>query len=338
MMATVTPGTVPDNTQDRDRDLGFGSVVSQQKHLRLLNRDGTFNVTRRQSLWTSLSSYHTLLTMSWPKFLLLVICYYVVGNAIFAWLYLACGPAALQVTSGPEPTSPLLKAYFFSVHTFSTIGYGNIVPVGLAANTIVAAESLFALLGFALATGILFARFSRPTAKIWFSEMALVAPYEGISAFEFRITNARNNQIIELTARVLFSRFENGRDGSRVRKYHELRLERSKVTFFPLTWTIVHPIDDTSPMYGLTPQDLAATDTEFLILLTGIDETFSQTVHARSSYRADEIIWNARFSNMYVHGDHGQVLSVDMERFNHFERVNPSAIADRSPHYSKVLE
>jgi inward rectifier potassium channel len=336
-MATVS-GTISENIQDRDRDLGFGSVVSQQKHLRLLNRDGSFNVTRRQSLWTSFSSYHTLLTMSWPKFLLLVTSYYVFGNVIFALLYLACGPGALQVTSGPDPGSPLLKAYFFSVHTFSTIGYGNIVPVGVAVNTIVAAESLFALLGFALATGILFARFSRPTAKILFSERALIAPYEGITAFEFRITNARNNQIIELNARLLLSRFGSGQDGSRVRKYHELRLERAKVTFFPLTWTVVHPIDEASPLHGMTSQDLAEAEAEFLILLTGIDETFSQTVHARSSYRADEIVWNARYSNMYIQDEEGHILSIDMERFNNFEPADTSIVADRSSRYAKALE
>jgi inward rectifier potassium channel len=276
--------------------------------------------------------------MSWPKFLLLVISYYVFGNALFALLYLSCGPAALQVTSGPDPGSTWLKAYFFSIHTFSTIGYGNIVPVGLAVNTIVAAESLFALLGFALATGILFARFSRPTAKILFSERALIAPYEAGTAFEFRITNARNNQIIELNARVLLSRFGSSQDGSRVRRYHELRLERGKVTFFPLTWTVVHPIDEASPLHGLTSQDLAATEAEFLILLTGIDETFSQTVHARSSYRADEIVWNARFSNMFTHDDDGHILSIDMERFNNFERVDGSTTGDRSSRYAKALE
>src|SRR4029077_3393280 len=147
----------------------------------------------------------------------------------------------------------------FSVHTFATIGYGNIVPAGLAANIVVAVESLVGLLGFALATGLLFARFSRPTAKIVFSDAAAVAPYNGITAFEFRIINSRNNQIIELGARVLLSKFENV-DGNRIRKYHQLRLERERVVFFPLSWTIVHPIDEDSPMKGLTQDDLIASD------------------------------------------------------------------------------
>jgi len=193
---------------------------------------------------------------------------------------------------------------------------------------VVSAEAVCALLGFALATGLLFARFSRPTAKILFSDQAVVAPYNGITAFEFRIINARNNQIIELGARVLLSKFEDV-DGNRIRKYDQLPLEREKVVFFPLSWTIVHPVDKNSPMYGLTQQELINSEAEFLILLTGIDETFSQTVHSRSSYRAEEVVWNAKFRNMYVHNEHGHILGVDMNRFHSIERVQ-AQIAARS--------
>ena len=312
--------------EERDRDLGFGSVVSQQRHLRLLNRDGSFNVLRQRSLLDSLASYHSLLMMSWPRFMALVFAFYVLVNAFFADLYVLCGPKSLQTTSGSEFSSPFLKAFFFSVHTFSTIGYGNIVPVGLAANIVVSIESLFGLLGFALATGLLFARFSRPTAKILFSNSAIIAPYNGITGFEFRIINVRSNQIIELSARILLSKFENV-NGNRIRKYYTLSLERHKVVFFPLAWTIVHPIDEKSPLYGYTQQDLIAADAEFLILLTGIDETFSQTVHSRSSYRADELVWGAKFSNLYVQDDDGHILGVDMERFHNFERVQSAQIA-----------
>lgn len=312
--------------EERDRDLGFGSVVSQQRHLRLLNRDGSFNVVRKRSLLESLGSYHGLLMMSWSEFMALVFVFYALLNTVFAGLYVLCGPKALLTTSGSEFSSPFLKAFFFSVHTFSTIGYGNIVPVGLAANIIVSIESWFGLLGFALATSLLFARFSRPTAKILFSNSAIIAPYNGISAFEFRIINGRSNQIIELSTRVLLSKFENV-DGNRVRKYYILNLERAKVVFFPLAWTIVHPIDDKSPLYGCTQQELAASDAEFLILFTGIDETFSQTVHARSSYRADEIVWGAKFSNPYIQDDDGHILGVDMNRFHTFERIELTQIA-----------
>jgi inward rectifier potassium channel len=324
-MSAQNPPIGVETAEERDRDLGFGSVVSQQRHLRLLNRDGSFNVARRQSLVDSLGSYYSLLMMSWPRFMGLVVVAYIAINALFAFFYVLCGPKALQTAAGPELSSPFLKAFFFSVHTFSTIGYGNIVPVGLAANLVVSLESLFGLLGFALATGLLFARFSRPTAKIWFSDSALIAPYQGITSFQFRIINARNNQIIELGARLLFSRFENS-SGNRVRKYYQLPLERERVVFFPLAWTIVHPIDKSSPLYGLSQEELLATDGEFLILLTGIDETFSQTVHARSSYRADELVWGAKFENMYIYDADGHIVGIDMERFHSFERVQLAAV------------
>jgi inward rectifier potassium channel len=317
------------SAEERDRDLGFGSVVSQQRHLRLLNRDGSFNVFRQQNLLDSLGSYHSLVMMSWSRFMALVLISYVAMNSVFATLYVLCGPKALQTTSGSEFSSPFLKAFFFSVHTFSTIGYGNIVPAGLAANIVVSIESLFGLGGFALATGLLFARFSRPTAKILFSDSAIIAPYSGITAFQFRIINARSNQIIELAARVLLSKFESV-DGNRIRKYYQLPLEREKVVFFPLAWTIVHPIDEKSPMYGCTQQELIASDAEFLILLTGIDETFSQTVHSRSSYRADELVWGARFSNLYVQDDDGHILGVDMGRFHNFEHIQSAQIATKA--------
>jgi Inward rectifier potassium channel. len=245
-MATRTATPLPQTAEERDRDLGFGSVVSQDRHIRLLNRDGSFNVSRKHSWRDSVGSYYSLIMMPWWRFLLLVAVAYVLGNALFAGLYVLCGRNALQTVSGPDEFSHYAKAFFFSVHTFATIGYGNIVPVGMAANVIVAVESLLGLLGLALATGLLFARFSRPTAKILFSDSAIVAPYSGTTAFEFRITNARSNQIIELGARVLLSRFEMV-DGVRIRKYYQLKLEREKVVFFPLSWTIVHPIDESSP-------------------------------------------------------------------------------------------
>ena len=323
-MSAQNPPINVSTAEERDRDLGFGSVVSQQRHLRLLNRDGTFNVARRRSLLDSLS-YYSLLMISWPRFMALVVAVYVALNAIFATFYVLCGPKALQTTAGSELQSQFLTAFFFSVHTFSTIGYGNIVPVGLAANVVVSVESLFGLLGFALATGLLFARFSRPTAKIVFSERALLAPYQGITSLQFRIINSRNNQLIEVGARVLLSKFDDS-GGNRVRKYYELTLERARVVFFPLAWTIVHPIDEKSPMHGLTQQELIASDAEFLILLTGIDETFSQTVHARSSYRADEVVWNAKFANLYIYDDDGHILGVDMNRFHAFERLQTAQL------------
>ncbi len=207
------------------------------------------------------------------------------------------------------------QAFFFSVYTFATIGYGNVTPVGWAANAIVTIESISGLLSFALATGVVFSRFSRPIADIVFSRQAVIAPYRDITAFEFRVINGRENEIIDLEARIVMSRFES-RDGKPLRKYHNLALERDSVAFFPLSWTVVHPIDEDSPLYGWDRERSIAARTEFLILLTGVDETFAQTVHARSSYSAEEIVWGARFVNLF---SEGKEIRIDMDRFHRIE-------------------
>jgi inward rectifier potassium channel len=304
-----------------DADLGFGSVVVRESRQRLLNRDGSFNA-RREGLgpFGSLSLYHYLLTTSWPRFLTLVIAAYLVLNAVFAGVYIACGPGALAgATAAEAGGTEFLRSFFFSVQTFATIGYGQISPNGLAANVAVTVESLVGLLGFALATGLLFARFSRPTAKIVFSDRALISPYQGGSAFEFRIVNSRNNQLIQVECKVLFTRVT-GSDGE-MRTFTPLNLERPLVTFFPLSWTIVHPIDAASPLYGLTAQDLATGEAEFLILLTGFDETFSQTVHTRSSYKATEVEWGAAFETMFKPPSADGMIRIDVGRLHHYRRA-----------------
>src|ERR1051325_10215417 len=186
MSTQIEPG-IP--REDENRDLGFGSVVSRESRQRLLNRDGSFNVDRRGlSLLASLSLYHSLLTMRWWKFLSLLTLSYILANVIFATGYVMCGPGALENSANFSLGSGFMRAFFFSVETFATIGYGNIAPVGLAANMLMTVESLVGLLGFALATGLIFARFSRPTAEIIFSKSAIIAPYKDATPFEFRIT------------------------------------------------------------------------------------------------------------------------------------------------------
>lgn len=311
---------VPDAAgSEVDRDLGFGSVVSNQSHGRLLNKNGTFNL-RREGLspLASLSLYHDFLTISWPRFLGLIILIYLAFNGLFAGAYFACGPGALQgATAATTGGSEFLRDFFFSVETFATIGYGHIAPATVAANVLMTVESLVGLLGFALATGVLFARFSRPTAKVLFSKNALIAPYHGMTAFEFRVANARSNQLIEVEAKVMVSFF---RDSAHtMRDFYPLRLERQKVVFFPLSWTVVHPIDAESPLHGKSLRDLEAAETEFLILLTGIDETFSQTVHTRSSYKMNEVVWGARFVNLFKPASAQGLLRIDLGLLDDFE-------------------
>lgn len=305
--------------KDEPKDLGFGSVVAKESRQRFLNRDGSFNV-RRAGLpfWASISPYHLLLTVSWGKFLALMTGCFLGINALFALAYLACGDGALIGTSPTDEGGAFWKAFFFSVHTFATIGYGNISPVGLAANWIVVFESLAGLLATALITGLIFARFSRPTARIMFSQKAVIAPYKNITGFMFRITNMRKNQIYGLDVKVNVSMHAPG-NGPTNRRFHELKLERNRVEFFPLAWTIVHPIDEQSPLYGYTAEQLRLSDPEFFVMLTGMDETASQAVHTRSSYKHPEIIWNAKFTTIYEPITPDEPITINVGRLHDVE-------------------
>ena len=300
---------------DEPKDLGFGSIVGGANERRLIERDGRFTARREGFAPLSyLNGYHAMLTISWPRFLGIVTLVYAGMNAVFAVLYLLCGTAALGGLGAEQIGGRFLRAFFFSVETYATIGYGNIFPASAAANWMVTVESIISILAVALLTGLVFARFARPTAALLFSDSAVIAPYQGKSGFMFRITNARSNQLMELEAKVQFTRI----DGAG-RRYTQLKLERTKVVFFPLSWTIVHPIDESSPMFGLTHDDLVRMDTEFLILISGIDETFAQTVHARSSYKADEIMVGRKFSNMYNPVARDGTISIDVSRLSDTE-------------------
>jgi len=299
-----------------DRDLGFGSMVAKGSRQRLLNRDGSFNVSRDgQGFVRSLNSYHWLLTMSWSRFLSLTAVVYLLLNALFAVGFMACGPGALLRGEGIVTNGRFGDAFFFSVQTFATIGYGEISPVGFAANALVTLEAWVGLLAVALATGLIFARFARPQAKIRFSRHAVIAPYRGATALEFRIVNTWDSELIELQCELTLSRFE-GENEERARQFYPLTLERSRVALFPLSWTIVHPIDDTSPLRSETPESLLASQAEVFVLLTGIEETFSQAVHARSSYTAEEILWGMRFANVFEPPSAGGVNRINVARLD----------------------
>lgn len=313
--------SVPSVGREEYQDLGFGAEVARGTRQRLLNPDGSFNVIREGlDPFAAMSLYHWLLTISWLRFVGFITGSYIVANAVFAVAFLLCGPDALQSSSGSFAGQPFYRAFFFSVDTFATIGYGNIVPVGVAANTLVTIEALLNILGIALATGVIFARFSRPSAKIIYSQNAIVAPYRDMTALEFRIANARSSQLIEVQVQAILTKIERV-GGVTVRKFYDLGLERHRVVFFALSWTVVHPIDSNSPMWGLTHKDLVDSDAELLVLLIGTDETVSQSVHSRSSYKADEIVWGAKFANMFLRTEAGGIIGMNLSRIHDIEMV-----------------
>ena len=308
-------------SREEDRDLGFGSVVAGESRQRLLNQDGTFNVQRTGlPFLSSLNLYHTVISMSWTTFLVLTLLLYFLTNVFFGVLYAAFGATALIDTSEIPMDNLLLRGFFFSVQTFATIGCGTIHPIGIAPNLLVTIESYYSMIVTALITGIVFARFARPTAKVLFSKVAVVAPYRGIEGFMFRMVNGRNSQLIEVGVQVLFSRFVE-RNGKVSRQFDYLELERSHVAFFPLALTIVHPIDDASPMFGLSEEELQKTDAEILILLSATDESFASIVYTRSSFKASEIKFNRKFNSIYNPVKEGEQISIDISKLSQIEKV-----------------
>jgi inward rectifier potassium channel len=276
--------------------------------LRIINPDGKFNVRRRGTTWRDVHPYLYMLNARWPVFLAWIFAAYLVINLFFAFVYyFGVGMAHLRGAEASTAALRFLNALFFSAHTLTTVGYGNIYPDGVLANSVAASEALLGLLGFALATGLVFGRFSRPAARVAFSEKMVVAPYQESTSLQFRIANRRSNNLMELEVRVLLMTVEPAGDAM-LRKYKPLELERPNVQFLPLAWTVVHPIDETSPLWGKTAGDLANLKAEFLILIKAFDDTFFQTVHVRYSYRHDELVWGVRFASTFEVDAEGRMV------------------------------
>jgi inward rectifier potassium channel len=245
--------------------------------------------------------------MGWAQFLVWLFLGYLVINTLFALAYFALGPGELMGAPTTTEGGRFLNCFFFSAHTLSTVGYGSIAPKGLGANIVASLESLVGVLGFAVATGLLFGRVSRPSAKIGFSETMLITPYQEISSLQFRVVNRRANNLMEIEARVLLMTVDPV-NGQSQRTYKQLKLERDQILFMPLTWTVVHPIDNESPLWGVTPEDFERQQTEVMILIKAYDDTFSQTVFSRFSYRHDEVIWNRRFAPAFTVDEDGDLV------------------------------
>ena len=301
-------------------DSGLSNLVANQGS-RFLNKDGSFNVHKTGvPLMQRLSFFNALITMSWPRFLLIVVSTYFLLNLFFASIYYLIGIDHLAGATGRTPGEQFLEEFFFSAQTLTTVGYGRVNPVGLAANILASLEAMTGLLCFALATGLLYGRFSRPVANIIFSQKALVAPYRGGKGLMFRLANAKNNPLIDGEIQVLLGMVIED-NGTSSRRFYDLPLERKTVNFLTLNWTVVHPIDDKSPLVGLTAEDLAKADAEIMISLKAFDDTFAQTVNARHSYKFNEMEWNAKFRTMFERSPDGQTTILHLDHIGDFERV-----------------
>lgn len=312
-----SPNGQPQTTQNSD--LGLGAKLTEEA-TRLILKDGKINVRKgyKRSDMDRFNIYQDLLSVSWLKFLLIIVASYIIINAIFALLYMLVGvenfnlPAELADVSNLSLLDRFTYSFYFSAQTFTTVGYGHISPAGNIAHLLATFEAMVGLLGFALITGVLYGRFSRPTAKIAYSDKAIIAPYHGINSFQVKLINKRQTQLLEVEATVVLMGHKE-ENGVMKQIYFPLTLEREKITLFPLNWTIVHPIDEDSPMHGMTAEDLEAMGAEFLILIKGYDETFCQTVHSRISYTHDEIEWGQRFVMNWHKDENDGALVVEID-------------------------
>jgi inward rectifier potassium channel len=267
----------------------------------------------RRGLWSD--AYHTLLTMSWPRFFALLLVGYLVVNSAFALAYASLGDGIENARPGS-----FADAFFFSVQTLATIGYGKMAPHTTAANVLVSAEALLGMVGLTVTTGLVFARFARPTARVLFSEKAVVRVWDGVPSLMFRLANERGSQIAEARLQVSFLREEKTAEGDTVRKVYDLRLLRNQSAVFTLTWTVIHPITPDSPLHGETAESLRAQRADLVVSLIGLDDGLAQTVHARHAYGAEELVWNARLADILSTDSQGRRV-IDYRRFHEVERV-----------------
>lgn len=284
---------------------------------RTINKDGTFNVRRRGMRIHDLHIYQYLVKVSWSTFIALLILSYVAVNAGFALLYLAVGHGALSGGDGALSGHSFLSAFFFSTQTFTTVGYGTIAPSGIAANVIASLEAIIGFTSFAVATGVLYGRFSQASARLVFSDSMVITKHKDGEALMFRLANRRSTTLMDVEVKLLLMTVVN-QEGKPIRKYDVLALEVPTVLFLSLTWTVVHAITPASPLFGKNPDDLAAAQAEILVLVKGYDDTFRQTVHARYSYRHEEVVRGRRFSPAFHLDERGDMI-VDLTRVSSLE-------------------
>jgi len=300
-------------------DLGFGStpVIKNQ---RVLNTDGTPNIERTGLPWFKFDDTYTrLVTMSWPRFFLVILIAYLIVNTLFAVAYNVIGIENLNGAKGVTLRDQFFDAFFFSAQTISTVGYGHISPQGFVTSVLAAFESMLGLLAFALATGLLYGRFSRPTSKVSFSKKMVMAPYLKHKALMCRLVNLRRNSLVDIEVQ-MFMTYNETIDGKLKRSFYPMELERNKISVLALNWTVVHPITEDSLLFEKTLEELQGAEVEIVLILKAFDDTFAQTIHTRTSYQDEDIEWDSKFQLMYYHNDEGKMV-LDYSKLDNTEKI-----------------
>ena len=303
----------------RQEETNFANVESQVH--RFVSRDGRVNILKQGILRSQpMDWYHLLLTMPWPSLITVAFMAYVITVGLFGLLYML-EPAGI---SGMR-SHGYLHYFFFSSHIFSTVGFSQNFPTSYYTEVLISIESFIGWCSFGLITGLLFSRFSRPTARVIFSHFCVVEMYDGKPTLAFRAANRRGNLILHGSVHVTLTRNEKTLEGESVRRIYELPLLRARSSFFNLTWTVRHVIDEASPFYGQTAETLRKNETELAVLLSGTDDTFGQTVHGHFAYNHEEILFGHRFVSMFRRNDEGHPV-IDFSKFDTVEEVPETTI------------
>jgi inward rectifier potassium channel len=305
-----------------NNDTGFGTNAANYGG-RFINKDGSFNLRKEgMPFLTRYSIYHHLLTLPRWKFIGLIVLFYFFINLIYTCLYLLIGIDQLQGVVATTNWGKIKEAFFFSTETFTTVGYGRVNPVGDGANTVAAIEAMMGFLTFALATGLMFGRFSRPRSYLVFSDHALVSPYKGGTALMFRFAPYKDKHTLtDVQLRVNIGLKLQQDNGNMEYMYYDLALERNKVESLPMNWTVVHPIDEKSPLRDFTFEDMQVSDVELYVLIRGFDDVYSNVVQQRTSYTYHEIKFNRKFIPMYRESNDGNTTILELHKLNEYEEL-----------------
>lgn len=301
-------------------DIGLDRTATKGRQ-RTINTDGSYNMQRITGRFMgNFYLYHWLITTSWKNFWLFAFFYYSTMNMIFAGIYFAIGPEALGGMQPGNSFTQFMYCYFFSAQSFTTVGYGGLHPIGKATNIIATIEAFIGVMTFAVATGTLFGRFSKPVSRIKYSANAIIAPFKDITALQFMVANELDNTLMDMEARVNLSWVEDEGGGKSIRRFEQAKLEYEKIAMFPTSWTINHPIDEDSALYGKTEQQLRDMDVEIFVLLKGYDDVFAQTIYSRQSYTTTQFIFGAKFRRPFGVNSEGQVV-MDLSKVGEYDMV-----------------
>ncbi len=304
-----------------NNDTGFGGNPDNYGG-RFVNRDGTYNVRKEGvPFYQRFSLYHTMLNMPSWKFFGTLFTFYLTVNFIFGIVYYFVGPREFVGVVGTTQWQYFKEMFFFSTETYTTVGYGRVNPIGDTANSIAAVESMLGFLSFAIATGLLYGRFSKPKSFLLFSKDALISPYRDGSALMFRFATYKDhhtmtNVDIKVNAAMLVE--ENGKT---TYKFYDLNLERNKVESLPMNWTVVHPLTSDSPIYDFTREDMKKADLEIYVSIRAFDDVYSNIVQQRTSYTWEEILFGRKFVQMYRESDDGRTTIVELQRLHEHKEV-----------------